>query len=202
MTKDQEDIIIELRKEWLPIWCEICDRQGYIFIDDRNNSYYVICKGCGSEYSQVWCPECGMGGDYARDIDRHPSSWICLVCKNEYSLSPEFYKKPVSLYLEDMLSEEILDRIKNTGKFRPALSPGKIIKTIALLIILLALFIGPLFLPLVLVPAIYKLLNMRSDTSVTAACTIVWLPIWIFLFDKFRNPLTKSLFDWAYKNSD
>ncbi len=90
-------------KKELPIWCETCDQQGYIYLDDPDQPAFVVCSRCGFEASQVWCPKCGMGGDFIRNIEDRPMSWVCTGCKTRYKLPASFYETPVHLYMRDEL---------------------------------------------------------------------------------------------------
>ncbi len=182
----------EFTKEWLPIWCEQCDLQGYVFADNFEKSYYVVCKGCGSEYSQVWCPECGMGGDFIDNLKEHPSSWTCSDCKNEYSLPARFYTRPVSLYLEDMIPKKQLNQIKHSLRSTATLSSREYGA--------IALIIGSLFMPPLLVPMIYKILGMKVDVEVTAICFILWILIWTCLVSGFNRPIRNFMQKWLHKD--
>ena len=196
------DSDIEHKKDWIPIWCEPCNQQGYIFIDDPHRTYYVICKSCGSEYSQAWCSECEIGGDFVREIRNQPSSWVCSDCKKEYKISSLIYKNPVSLYLEDMLSDEILDRIENSSQSRISLPPNKLIIYFVLLLGIIALVIASLFLPFILVPKYIEKMNINFGESLTYIWFAVWLLIWLFpLNNVFYKHLMKYLNEWVFRNS-
>jgi hypothetical protein len=95
------NLVVE--QESIPIWCEDCNRQGYIFIDDPEQPCFVVCKTCGWETSQVWCPKCGMGGEFVEEINKHPTSWNCPNCDTEYQLPQEFYEESVALIAEKEL---------------------------------------------------------------------------------------------------
>ena len=90
---------VENEKEELPIWCEGCDQQGFIFVDDTQKPAFVVCSRCGFEASQVWCPKCEMGGDFVSDIEDRPIYWVCTSCMKRYSLPDNFYEEPVPLYI-------------------------------------------------------------------------------------------------------
>ena len=98
-------------KEFIPIWCDDCNRQGGIFIDDPEEPYFVICKNCGWETSQVWCPECGMGGGFVEEISKRPMSWNCPSCETEYQLPQEFYTKSVELIAIKELPDDIRKQV-------------------------------------------------------------------------------------------
>jgi hypothetical protein len=101
----------EFDKDPLPIWCEDCDQQGYIFVDDPEASYFVACKACGWETSEVWCPRCQMGGEFVSDISEHPLTWNCPNCKTQYELPSTFYDNPIKLFLEKELPPFVLERM-------------------------------------------------------------------------------------------
>jgi len=84
----------------LPIWCQKCDKQGFILVDDLECPYFVICERCGWETSQVFCPTCQMGGEFVREIEKRPTSWVCSDCDTRYELPVDFYKQPESICLE------------------------------------------------------------------------------------------------------
>jgi hypothetical protein len=94
-------------QEFIPIWCEDCNCQGYIFIDDPEKPCFVTCETCGWETSQVWCPKCGMGGGFVEEISKHPLSWDCPSCKTQHRLPRNFYKETVALIAEEELSPEL-----------------------------------------------------------------------------------------------
>ena len=94
-------------QESIPIWCEDCNSQGYIFIDDPEQPCFVVCKTCGWETSQVWCPKCGMGGGFVEETEKRPLNWSCPTCKTRYRLPQEFYKESVALIVEKDLSPDI-----------------------------------------------------------------------------------------------
>jgi hypothetical protein len=87
----------------LPIWCEQCDRQGLVSVDDVEQPYFVVCKRCGWETSEVFCPKCVIGGEFVEDVGKRPKSWKCPDCGTEYDLPESFYDEPVPLYLEEDL---------------------------------------------------------------------------------------------------
>jgi hypothetical protein len=98
-------------KEFIPIWCEKCNRQGGIFIDDPEKPCFVICKTCGWETSQVWCPECGMGGGFVEEISTRPMSWSCPECETVYQLPQGFYNKSVELIAEKDLPDDVRKKV-------------------------------------------------------------------------------------------
>jgi hypothetical protein len=57
----------------LPIWCVQCDKQGFIFVDDAEQPYFVVCKRCGWETSEVFCPKCVIGGEFVEDVGKRPT---------------------------------------------------------------------------------------------------------------------------------
>ena len=107
---DNEPLMVdqaENEKEELPIWCEGCDQQGFIFVDDGEKPAFVVCSRCGFEASQVWCPKCEMGGDYVRDIEDRPIYWVCTSCMTRYMLPDNFYEEPVPLYVREDIPKDI-----------------------------------------------------------------------------------------------
>lgn len=94
-------------KEELPIWCEKCNQQGFIYVDDPEKPAFVVCHRCGWEATQLWCPKCGMGGDYIRNLENRPASWVCPSCKTRYRLPDNYYEEPVPLYIDEDLPENI-----------------------------------------------------------------------------------------------
>jgi hypothetical protein len=101
----------EFEKEYSPIWCEDCNQQGHIFVDNLEGSYFVICKTCGWKTSDVWCSKCGMGGEFVRNIGKRPSSWNCPNCKSKYEILNGFYDNPIMLYTAEILPKSVLERI-------------------------------------------------------------------------------------------
>lgn len=108
----ENDMTSEFDKDYLPIWCENCDQQGFIFVDNPEGSFFAICKTCGWETSEVWCPKCGMGGEFVRNIGKRPTSWNCPNCKTKYDLPNGFYENSLTLFTEEVLPQTVLDRIE------------------------------------------------------------------------------------------
>jgi hypothetical protein len=102
----------EFEKEYSPIWCENCNQQGFIFVDNLEGSHFVTCKSCDWETSDVWCSKCGMGGEFVRKIGKRPTSWSCPNCKTKYMLPNEFYNEPITLFIEETLPKTVLERIQ------------------------------------------------------------------------------------------
>jgi len=102
----------EFAKDYLPIWCEDCDQQGFIFVDDPEGFFFAICKTCGWETSEVWCPKCGMGGGFVKNLKKRPPDWTCPNCKTKYQLANEFYEKPIRLFTEKELPSLVRERIE------------------------------------------------------------------------------------------
>ncbi len=151
----------EFEKDYSPIWCEGCNQQGYIFVDNLEGSYFVICKTCGWETSDVWCPQCGMGGEFVRNIDKRPSSWKCSNCNTKYELANGFYDNPVMLFIEEVLPETVLEQMEKDFKSQPSVSGQNpwlnLLKIIllslgAIIGVVVVLTIGLLPLALVLTP--------------------------------------------------
>jgi hypothetical protein len=109
---------VDFAKDFLPIWCEQCNAQGYIFVDSIETPYFVTCKECGQETSEVFCPKCKMGGEYVKGIKDRPTSWICPGCSNEYSLPTTFYEHPVPLYLEEDLPDSVRLRVMSSSHYQ------------------------------------------------------------------------------------
>ena len=126
-------------KEFIPIWCENCNRQGGIFIDDPEEPCFVICKTCGWETSQVWCPDCGMGGGFIEEIGKRPKSWNCPSCKASYQLPQGFYKKSVELIavkdLRDDVRKKVLPNRDTFNKIENALRVLSTVVSVAGLIV-------------------------------------------------------------------
>jgi hypothetical protein len=102
----------DFEKDCLPIYCERCKQQGFIFRDDLDAPAFVVCSRCGWEASQLWCPKCGMGGDFLNVLlQRRPKSWRCEACRTEYPLPESFYTEPIRLYLQDELPAQTLERV-------------------------------------------------------------------------------------------
>src|SRR5215204_5986437 len=102
----------EFEKEYSPVWCEGCDQQGYIFIDNLEGSHFVTCITCGWETSDVWCPKCGMGGEFVKNLRKRPSFWNCPNCKTKYELPQGFYENPISLFIDNALPLSVRERLK------------------------------------------------------------------------------------------
>ena len=101
----------DFSKDFLPVWCEHCDKQGYFFVDDVFEPCLVVCGKCGGEVLSVWCPKCEAGFALPNEVGERSLSWSCPVCHMEYTLSPTAYEQTVSLYLEEDLSENIRVRV-------------------------------------------------------------------------------------------
>jgi hypothetical protein len=133
-------------KDDFPIWCEYCGQQGYIFIDNLNGSYFVVCKNCGWETSQVWCPKCEAGGSFVENIGKHPSYWICATCKTRYLLPENFYEDQVSLILEKELPDETRQRIRERNSLDPSISLKVILFGFIIAVLVLAITFIPVYL--------------------------------------------------------
>ncbi len=106
----------EFDKECIPAWCEDCNSEGYIFVDNPESAYFVICKGCGWKTSYAWCPKCGMGGAFVRNLGERPSDWVCPDCKTKYQLPNEFYEKTINLYTEERLPAVAREQMERDQK--------------------------------------------------------------------------------------
>jgi hypothetical protein len=102
MKKDN-DLDFE-RIYYLPVWCEKCNKQGFILEEDRRTEAFIICRRCGWETSQVWCTKCHKGGNLIEKTETRPEFWICPNCKKKRFLPDSFYENPVHLCFEDELS--------------------------------------------------------------------------------------------------
>jgi hypothetical protein len=98
-------------KDFLPAWCERCDKQGYFFVEDILEPCLVVCGKCGWEALSVWCPKCEAGFALPNEVGERPLSWSCPVCYTEYTLPPAVYEQTVSLYLEEDLPENVRARV-------------------------------------------------------------------------------------------
>ena len=81
-----------------PVWCEGCNAQGEIEVDDPEGNYFVICEVCGAETAEVWCDD-GVGGQFVHNIHEHPYEYDCEICRKTHQLPADFYEKPVTLKL-------------------------------------------------------------------------------------------------------
>jgi hypothetical protein len=110
----------EFGYDFLPIWCEGCNEQGYIFDKDViTEPFFVVCAHCQFETSSVWCPQCEMGGEFVENIKDRPNSWTCPTCKTQHTLPPGFYDSPKTLYLESSLPEDVQVRVAPQGDGKP-----------------------------------------------------------------------------------
>ena len=105
-------------KDFVPIWCEGCNKQGQVFADDLERPYFVVCPRCGRETSTVWCPKCQVGGEFVTGIEERPMSWVCSSCHTEYTLPVSFYEQPLLLYQENNLLDEVRARVRSSGHNR------------------------------------------------------------------------------------
>ncbi len=132
----------EFDKEHIPYRCKDCDSEGYVFVDNPESSYFVICKSCGWQTSYVWCPKCGMGGEFVKNLSARPSAWVCPDCKTKYQLPIEFYKKPVNLYTEEELPVSAQEQIEKDQKA----GQENLLRDLCLLVILITVAMLPLVL--------------------------------------------------------
>ncbi len=179
-------------KDYLPIWCEQCERLRFLFVDNPEQICFVICKRCGQETAQVYCPKCEMGGDFIRNIAKHPSYWVCSKCKTRYALPADFYEKPNYLYGEEELPSETRDRIRKTVSSGWSLTPKQTI----LVIVYAGLFLAAWFLPSYL---IFKQLE-RFIGIYSLFLSIVWFILFTIIIsnEKIRgliNTKFKKLMD-------
>ena len=184
----------EFNKEYLPIWCEDCDQQGYIFIDNLDDPCFIICKACGWETSHVSCPKCQMGGEFVRNISERPSSWICPSCQTQYPISSAVYENPTRLYVEKELPFDIRQRIEKKRLSSGLSSPiGKFYAYLFLGIIIATLLI-PWWL-------IYKLVNYLPDSIKPMSMVLFFLLClaWLFVWRYFVIAATPRINKWRLK---
>ncbi len=184
----------EFEKEYLPIWCEDCDLQGYIFIDDLESSYFVTCNTCGWETSYVCCPKCQMGGEFVRNVSKRPVSWTCPSCKMKYTISSTMYENPIRLYVEKDLPTEIRRRIVSTSSSGELSSPVQKLYAHLFLIVTMAVLIIPWWL-------IYKLVNylLASMMPIGMVLFFVTSLAWLFIWRHFLIVATPRINKWRLK---
>jgi UDP-N-acetylmuramyl tripeptide synthase len=90
--------------ERLPVICSRCNRQGYIEIENVEESHWTRCL-CGQAIASVWCPKCEMGGDFVSRIEKQPSDWTCPDCKTQYQLPLTYYKTPLEFHVSEIVSD-------------------------------------------------------------------------------------------------
>ena len=96
----------------VPIWCSGCNQQGDAYVDNYEDTFFVICNNCQYETSQVWCPKCEMGGEFVIEISKKPKTWNCPNCRSKYELPSDFYGNPVKLSVQRKIE-------KNTEDYDP-----------------------------------------------------------------------------------
>ncbi|MBT3322743.1 MAG: hypothetical protein HN392_10715 [Anaerolineae bacterium] len=101
----------EFSKDFLPEWCERCDKQGIYFVDDTASPYLVVHNKCGHEALSAWCSKCQTGFALPIKSSEQPSFWTCPTCNTKYPLSDSVLKAPINLYLEEDLPEDVRARI-------------------------------------------------------------------------------------------
>ena len=132
-------------KQEFPLNCEKCKWLGYIFIDDLEKSYFVVCQKCRGETSNVWCPKCGMGGSFVKNIKRRPSTWSCPTCHTQYSLPTGFYENPITIYGLEELPPEIRERIRLAeAEAQPKFTLRRLLGFILIFTVVIALTVWPL----------------------------------------------------------
>jgi hypothetical protein len=139
----------EFEKDYLPIWCEDCDCQGYIFVDNFELPYFVVCKTCGYETSQVWCPKCQSSGEFVENISKRPFSWQCSICKTKYNLPNGFYKNPITLFTEKVLPHPVQNRIRED--FQSANNPSNTFQSLFAGLLAVVVLIAVGLLPMLLI---------------------------------------------------
>jgi len=70
----------------IPDWCEVCNKQGYVFLPDSAKSYSVICSVCKTSSHYVWCEKCGMGGPLIEHYQPSLREWVCKKCATRYDV--------------------------------------------------------------------------------------------------------------------
>lgn len=162
---------------YVPIWCEGCDEQGYVFDKDvMTGAFFVVCPHCRYETSEVNCTKCGVGGEFVENIKERPHSWTCSTCKTEYSLPADFYEKPLALHLESDLPEDFrmalaAARNKHRGWWRAPLA----ILLLAVIPALLGGVVGSFFDPVMVVFGVVAGLAGTLCGIVVAASRLSWL---------------------------
>lgn len=180
------ETILEFGKDYLPSWCQVCDRQGFIFVDNPEGTYFVICKSCGWETSEVWCPKCGTSGEFVDNIGQRPSSWVCPECKTQHRLPKEFYEKSIHLFTDQELPPLVRERIKREVQAnRPSILED-IWQTIKVILTLLAIIaLGLLPMALVYTPIPWTI----PGFIVTMIVFVVW---WWLISKGIRLMRTRS----------
>lgn len=101
----------EFDKDYLPAWCENCDKQGVYFVDDFNKPYHVIHKDCGYEIISAHCEDCAMGFALPNPPGERPQTWTCDGCGKEYNMKMSIFENPIDLYIDEDLPEEIRQQV-------------------------------------------------------------------------------------------
>lgn len=101
----------EFSKDFLPEWCERCNKQGVYFVDDMNSPYLVVHKKCGQEALSAWCPKCQTGFALPINSSEKPSAWDCPTCNTKYPLDASVLESPINLYLEEELPKDVRARV-------------------------------------------------------------------------------------------
>jgi hypothetical protein len=178
----------EFEKDYLPISCVQCGQQGFIFINDFERSYFVICKTCGWETSQVWCPKCQMGGEFVSNILDRPFSWNCPQCNTRYELSSAFYELPVMLFAKEALPPATLERIEKD--FQSSNSLWRTLRSTIIALVAIAVLMAVAMLPMLLV---YTPLPWTIPGFIA---TLLIFAVWWWLIGRVlklrRDPLAES----------
>lgn len=101
----------EFDKDYLPAWCENCDKQGIYFVDNFDKTYHVIHKKCGYEILSTHCDDCTMGFAIPNQPGNRPQTWTCDGCGKVYNMDMSIYEQPIDLHIESELPEEVRSRI-------------------------------------------------------------------------------------------
>jgi hypothetical protein len=178
-------MISEFDKDYIPIWCDDCDCQGFVFINDTPHSYFVVCNTCKWETSQVWCPKCEIGGEFVRDISKQPSEWSCPGCNTKYKLPDNFYENPIKLIAQQELPPIIQERIKRD--FETSQTGSHKIKLYNVLVLIVYIIIF-------LLPIIFLSFAVLKRAPVVGLITIILFPLWIILIDKLGRKYLHKLY--------
>ena len=183
-------------QESIPVWCENCNCQGYIFIDDPEQPCFVVCKTCEWETSQVWCPKCGMGGGFVKNISSRPKQWRCPDCKTQYQLPYAFYEERVMLIATEDLSldqHNLVTEKQSVFRFTPTMlmSPRFIyfLFQISLLVV-----------PLTWIPKVVEYFSIKVEGFAEAPVLLLgalWFTCWLGIM-KITN---KRFEEWQSQNN-
>ena len=105
---------IQFKKEdAVAFHCQGCRQDGYYFTsEDYDKPHYIICRSCGLETAEVWCRKCLEHWKFTDNIKAQPMEWTCPRCQTSYPLPEDFYKNPVSFYLEKDLPPNFINSLE------------------------------------------------------------------------------------------